>query len=102
MCIWEDWGSADGTDYCRIKKSVNRIWYTMMKAIPENIRKEAPFTISELEDIYPTASKKVRKTKRSVRLPWRQPASCRPARQGYRALLAHILDVSVTDLKEEL
>lgn len=73
-----DWGLQMGLIIVELKeRKPDLVYYD--ESYTGEYPKEAPFTISELEDIYPTASKRVRKTKRSVRLPWRQPASCRPA-----------------------
>lgn len=62
--------------------------------------KEAPFTISELEDIYPTASKKSKEDEAFREAAMEATSQLQAGRRGYRALLAHILDVSVTDLKK--
>ena len=62
--------------------------------------KEAPFTISELEDIYPTASKKSKEDEAFREAAMEATIQLQAGRRGYRALLAHILDVSVTDLKK--
>ena len=62
--------------------------------------KEAPFTISELEDIYPTASKKSKEDEVFREAAMEATSQLQAGRRGYRALLAHILDVSVTDLKK--
>ena len=61
---------------------------------------EAPFTISELEDIYPTASKKSKEDEAFREAAMEATSQLQAGRRGYRALLAHILDVSVTDLKK--
>ena len=39
--------------------TVSRIWYILTRIIPASIRQEPPFTISELEDIYPAASAQI-------------------------------------------
>ena len=73
-----DWGLQMGLIIVELK-SVSRIWYIMMKAIPENIRKRRRLPFPNWRISIRLPAKRVRKTKRSVRLPWRQPASCRPA-----------------------
>lgn len=61
---------------------------------------EAPFTIGELEEIYPTASQFAKET------PWFMEAAkeatyeFQNGRRGYVALWKHILNVSVKDLKK--
>ena len=60
---------------------------------------EAPFTISELEEIYPTASAKSKTDEVYKEAALAATNELQKGRRGYRALLDHILDVSVTDLK---
>lgn len=60
---------------------------------------EPPFTISELEEIYPTASGKSKEDPKYKEAAMQATFELQSGRKGYRALLKHILDVSVTDLK---
>lgn len=60
----------------------------------------APFTISELEEIYPTASGKSKTDEAYKEAALAATNELQQGRRGYRALLAHILNVSVTDLKK--
>ena len=61
---------------------------------------EPPFTITDLEEIYPYASK-VSKTDESYKEAARQATyELQQGRPGYRALWKHILNVSVNDLKK--
>ena len=62
--------------------------------------KEAPFTISELEEIYPTASKKSKEDEAYKEAAMEATYELQNGRKGYQALLSHILNVSVTDLKK--
>ena len=62
--------------------------------------KEAPFTISELEEIYPTASKKSKEDEAYKEAAMQATYELQNGRKGYQALLSHILNVSVTDLKK--
>lgn len=61
--------------------------------------KEPPFTISELEDIYPTASGKSKEDETYKEAAMQATYELQHGRKGYQALLSHILNVSVTDLK---
>ena len=61
--------------------------------------KEAPFTISELEDIYPTASGKSKSDESFKEAALLATKELQGGRRGYQALLSHIMNVSVTDLK---
>ncbi len=60
---------------------------------------EAPFTISELEEIYPTASKKSKEDEAYKEAAMQATFELQNGRAGYQALLSHILNVSVNDLK---
>ena len=61
---------------------------------------EAPFTIAELEEIYPTASGKSKVDEAYKEAALAATNELQQGRRGYRALLEHILNVSVTDLKK--
>ncbi len=61
---------------------------------------EAPFTISELEEIYPTASGRSKTDEAYKEAAMQATHELQQGRRGYRALLQHILNVSVTDLKK--
>ena len=61
--------------------------------------KEAPFTISELEEIYPTASAKSKEDPAYKEAAMDATYKLQSGVKGYRALWQHILNVSVTDLK---
>ncbi len=61
---------------------------------------EAPFTISELEEIYPFASKKCKTDEEYKKLALQATADLQNGNKGYRALWKQILNVSVSDLKK--
>ena len=60
---------------------------------------EPPFTISELEEIYPTASARSKEDTAYKEAAMQATYELQHGRKGYQALLGHILNVSVTDLK---
>ena len=60
---------------------------------------EAPFTISELEDIYPCANAKSKVDEAFREAAKTATFELQNGRRGYMALWNHILHVSVTDLK---
>ncbi len=62
--------------------------------------KEAPFTVSELEEIYPTASGKSKEDEAYKNEALEATLQLQKGRRGYRALWQHIMEVSVTDLKK--
>ena len=61
---------------------------------------EAPFTISELEEIYPTASAKSKEDAAYKEKAMDATFKLQSGVRGYRALWNHIMDVSVADLKK--
>lgn len=61
---------------------------------------EAPFTISELERIYPTASGRAKVDEEFKERAHTATLQLQKGKKAYRALWQHILDVSVADLKK--
>ena len=61
---------------------------------------EAPFTISELEEIYPTASAKSKEDAEYKVAAMEATYKLQSGVRGYRALWNHIMHVSVDDLKK--
>lgn len=61
--------------------------------------KEAPFTVTDLEEIYPTASAKKVDPEFSHKA-HQATLELQQGRRGYRALWRHIMNVSVADLKK--
>lgn len=94
-----DWGLQMGLIIVELKeRKPDLVYYD--ESYTGEYPKEAPFTISELEDIYPTASKKSKEDEVFREAAMEATSQLQTGRRGYRALLAHILDVSVTDLKK--
>lgn len=62
--------------------------------------KEAPFTISELEEIYPAASAKSKEDPEYKAKAMDATFKLQSGVRGYRALWRHIMDVSIKDLKK--
>lgn len=61
---------------------------------------EAPFTIAELEEIYPTASSKSKEDPEYKEKAMEATFKLQSGVRGYRALWNHIIRVSVADLKK--
>ncbi len=61
---------------------------------------EAPFTISELEEIYPCASGKCKTDEAFYNEAKEATAQLQQGRRGYIALWKHVMNVSVADLKK--
>lgn len=62
--------------------------------------KEAPFTISELEEIYPAASARSKEDEDYKARALQATHELQEGRRGYKALWQHIMEVSVADLKK--
>lgn len=94
-----DWGLQMGLIITELMERQPHLAYFDENFIGE-YPKEAPFTISELEEIYPTASAKSKEDaayrERAMDATFRLQNGVR----GYRALWQHIIDVSVADLKK--
>ncbi len=61
---------------------------------------EAPFTISELEEIYPCASAKKKEDEAFAEKAHTATFELQSGRRGYRAIWQHIMRISVEDLKK--
>ena len=93
-----DWGLQMGLIITELKERKPNLPYFEEDYTGE-YPKEAPFTISELEEIYPTASMKSKKDEAYKDRAMQATFELQSGKRGYQALLSHILDVSVSDLK---
>jgi len=94
-----DWGLQMGLIITELKLRKPELVYFDESYIGE-YPIEAPFTISELEEIYPAASAKSKEDEAYKEAAMQSTFELQGGRKGYQALLAHILNVSVTDLKK--
>lgn len=93
-----DWGLQMGLIITELKERKPELVY-FDENYDGEYPKEAPFTISELEEIYPTASGKSKEDAAYKEAAMQATYELQHGRRGYNALLKHILDVSVNDLK---
>ena len=93
-----DWGLQMGLIITELKQRRPELVY-FDDAYTGEYPEEAPFTISELEEIYPTASKKSKEDEAYKEAAMQATFELQHGKRGYQALLKHILNVSVTDLK---
>lgn len=93
-----DWGLQMGLIIAELKKRQPTLPYFSGSFIGE-YPKEAPFTISELEEIYPTASAKSKEDEKFKEKAMQATYELQHSNRGYTALWNHIIKVSVTDLK---
>ena len=94
-----DWGLQMGLIITELRERKPELVYYDENYTGE-YPKEAPFTISELEEIYPTASAKSKEDEAYKEAAMKATSELQAGRRGYQALLSHILNVSVTDLKK--
>lgn len=93
-----DWGLQMGLIITELKERKPELPY-FDESYDGEYPEEAPFTISELEEIYPTASGKSKVDEAYKEAAMQATFELQHGRKGYQALLKHILNVSVTDLK---
>ena len=93
-----DWGLQMGLIITELRERKPELVY-FDEAYEGEYPAEAPFTISELEKIYPTASGKSKQDEAYKEAAMQATYELQHGRRGYQALLKHILNVSVTDLK---
>ncbi len=93
-----DWGTQMGLIIAELKKRQPDLVY-FDDSFTGEYPKEAPFTISELEEIYPAASAFSKTNPDFLEEAKTVTYMLQNGHRGYTALWNHILEVSVTDLK---
>ena len=94
-----DWGLQMGLIITELKERQPQLVY-FDEAYEGEYPEEAPFTISELEEIYPTASGKSKVDEEFRKKALQSTYDLQNGNRGYQALWGHILNVSVSDLKK--
>lgn len=94
-----DWGLQMGLIITELHKRQPDLVY-FDDSFEGEYPKEAPFTISELEEIYPTASAKSKEDAQYKAEAMEATYKLQNGVRGYRALWDHIISVSVADLKK--
>lgn len=94
-----DWGLQMGLIITELSKRKPELVY-FDESYEGEYPKEAPFTVSELEEIYPTASGKSKTDEVYKNEALEATLQLQQGRRGYRALWKHIMEVSVNDLKK--
>lgn len=94
-----DWGLQMGLIITEMKKRQPELVYFDENYTGE-YPTEAPFTISELEEIYPAASAKSKEDEAYKAEALEATAKLQDGVRGYHALWQHILNVSIADLKK--
>ena len=94
-----DWGLQMGLIITELKERQPELVY-FDETFEGEYPTEAPFTIGELEEIYPTASTKSKQDPSYKEKAMEATFKLQNDVRGYRALWKHIIHVSVTDLKK--
>ncbi len=94
-----DWGLQMGLIITELRKRQPELIYFAADYEGE-YPAEAPFTIGELEEIYPAASAKSKVDEEYKSEALEATHQLQIGNRGYRALWRHILNVSVSDLKK--
>lgn len=94
-----DWGLQMGLIITELKERQPELVY-FDETFEGEYPTEAPFTIGELEEIYPTASTKSKQDPSYKEKAMEATFKLQNGVRGYRALWKHIIHVSVTDLKK--
>lgn len=94
-----DWGYQMGLIITELKKRQPNLPY-FDESYEGEYPAEAPFTISELEEIYPTASAYAKEHEDYREEALQATYLLQNGNRGYRAVWDHIMNVSVTDLKK--
>ena len=94
-----DWGLQIGLIITELKKRQPELPY-FDDSFEGEYPEEAPFTISDLEEIYPYASGYSKEHKDYLQEAQQATARLQEGDAGYRALWQHILNVSIADLKK--
>ena len=94
-----DWGLQMGLIITELKKRSPELVY-FDDSFKGDYPEEAPFTVSELEEIYPAASAKSKEDEAYKNEALEATLQLQQGKRGYRALWNHIMKVSVEDLKK--
>lgn len=93
-----DWGYQMGLIITELKHRQPQLPYFQEGA--DDFPEEAPFTIGELEEIYPTASRKAKKDEAYREEALEATKQLQYGHKGYLAIWRHIMKVSTADLKK--
>ncbi len=93
-----DWGLQMGLIIAELQERQPELCY-FDEAYTGEYPAEAPFTISELEEIYPAAAAKKKEDEAFAEKAHTATFELQNGKPGYRAIWQHIMNISVADLK---
>ena len=94
-----DWGLQMGLIIAEVQERMPDLPY-FDESFSGEYPKDAPFTISQLEEIYPAASAKSKEDEAFAHKAHEATRLLQEGNRGYRAMWDHIMAVSVADLKK--
>ena len=93
-----DWGLQMGLIITELQERKPELPY-FDESFSGEYSAEAPFTLTELEEIYPTASGKSKVDEEFKARALQATADLQQGKRGYRAIWKHIMELSIADLK---
>ena len=96
-----DWGLQMGLIITELRYRQPELAY-FKEGYTGEYPQEAPFTIGDLEEIYPAASKRSKEDEAYREEALEATKQLQQGNRGYRALWQHIMRVSIADLKKKL
>lgn len=93
-----DWGLQMGLIIMELKNRKPELLY-FDEAYEGEYPNEAPFTLAELDEIYPSASAKSKEDEEFKKAAQQATVLLQNGHRGYTALWRHIMEVSIPDLK---
>ena len=93
-----DWGLQMGLIIMELKNRKPELPY-FDESFTGEYPAEAPFTLAELEDIYPCASRKSKEDAEFAEAAHQATVMLQRGHRGYTAIWKHIMNISIADLK---
>ena len=93
-----DWGLPLGMVISELER-LHPDWVYFDKNFEGEYPKEPPFTVKDIELLYPTASKKAKEDEALMKIAQTATVELQEGRRGYRALWDHIMAVSKADVR---
>lgn len=95
-----DWGTQMGMEICELKRRKPELPY-FDSNFTGDYPKESPVTLADLEEMYPTASKRFESDTDFKAEVLRATDELQSGRRGYKALWQHFVNVTVADLTRD-
>ncbi|MFQ6749391.1 MAG: arginine--tRNA ligase [Clostridia bacterium] len=93
-----DWGMPLGMVISELER-LHPDWVYFDPSFAGEYPTNPPFTVKEIEDLYPTASKNAKADEKLMEIAHRATFELQEGRRGYRALWEHIMTVSKNEVR---